>query len=327
MAPDRAERRTEVERTTMALSSFMRVERATSNGRVAIGGRRIYILPTSYGLIYAALLFLMLLGAVNYGNNPAHLLTFLLAALGGNAIFLTWRNLRGLQLRCLGSAPVFAGQTAVFVVELVGDDRERPAIQLGFEGGKSLVVDLPPSATTRRELRIADLPRGLHSPGRLVVSTQFPLGLFRAWCYVACEQAVLVYPRPGESWVAPGSEGATLDGESDGYGAEDFAGLRNYVAGDQPSRIDWKSFARDRGLNTRLFSGQAPVPLWLDWQDAPGADTETRLSALARAILDAEAGAREYGLRMPQAALDPDSGPAHRHQCLRLLALQGQDHA
>ena len=108
----------------MALADWMRVERAGANGEAEIGARRIYILPTRYGLIYATLLFLMLIGAVNYGNNPAHLLTFLLAGLGSNAIYLTWRNLRGLQLRSDGASPVFAGEPAIFHVHLDAGGRD-----------------------------------------------------------------------------------------------------------------------------------------------------------------------------------------------------------
>jgi len=279
-------------------------------------------------MIFAILVFLMLLGAVNYGNNPAHLLAFLLAALGGNAIYLTWRNLRGLRLHCLGSAPVFAGQAAGFRFEVFGEERERPAIQLTFEDSEPVLLDIPDEVgLLRRELQIGDLPRGLHAPGRLVVSTQYPVGLFRAWCYVECDRQVLVYPQPGESWRAPGDDASSCDDGGDGNGSEDFAGLRSYVAGDQPSRIDWKSYARDRGLNTRLFSGQSDAPLWILWEDAPGTDHEARLSALCRAVLDAEAAGRQYGLRTANGAIEPDSGTSHRHKCLRQLALDGHQDA
>ncbi len=60
----------------MALADWLRTEQVSANGRAEIGARRIYILPTRYGVMFATLLFLMLLGAVNYGNNPGHLLTF-----------------------------------------------------------------------------------------------------------------------------------------------------------------------------------------------------------------------------------------------------------
>lgn len=310
----------------MALADWIRIEQVSSAGRAEIGGRRIYILPTRYGFIFAALLFLMLLGAVNYGNNPAHLLTFLLAAFASNAIYLTWRNLRGLRLACQGAAPVFAGQPARFIVALLPDGRERPAIQLTIEDSLPALLDLPAGGgAVVRELQLNDLPRGLYRPGRLQIGTQYPAGLFRAWCYVACDRAVLVYPRPGESWLPQGSEGGLSDAGSFAAGNEDFAGLRAYLPGDQPSRIDWKSYARDRGLNTRLFSGHAAAPVWIDWDQAPGHDTEARISALTRAVIDAEAGNRRFGLRTPAAVIEPGSGAAHRHQCLRHLALYGRE--
>ncbi|HWM27174.1 MAG TPA: hypothetical protein VNQ14_01850, partial [Woeseiaceae bacterium] len=40
--------------------------------------RRIYILPTGVGAIFALMTFAMLLGSMNYNNNLSFLLTFLL---------------------------------------------------------------------------------------------------------------------------------------------------------------------------------------------------------------------------------------------------------
>jgi len=312
----------------MALVDLMRIERVSTAGRAEIGARRIYILPTRYGFIYATLLFLMLLGSVNYANNPAHLLTFLLAGLGSNAIYLTWRNLRGLRLVCKGAAPVFAEQQGRFSVELEKGERERPAIQLMFEDSEPELLDLRSgSGRHARELILPPMPRGLQPLGRLVISTQYPLGLFRAWCYLECERPVLVYPRPGEHWTPAGDEGEeTLDGEY-GSGNEDFAGLRNYHPGDQPSQIDWKSFARERGLNTRMFTGQTSAPLWIDWQQAPGVNEETRISSLTRAVIEADARGRLYGLKTPEGEIAPALGPVHRHHCLRHLAVFGSQHA
>jgi uncharacterized protein (DUF58 family) len=310
----------------MAFADWMRIEHADATGRAEIGARRIYILPTRYGWIFGGLLFLMLLGAVNYGNNPAHLLTFLLAALGSNAIYQTWRNLRGLRLHCLGAEPVFAGQPVRVRIGCPGDGRERPAMQFAFADSEPAILDLARSGISARiELTLAPLPRGCHRLARLTVSTLYPVGLLRAWCYVDCAREVIVYPAPGTAWQPPGAAGHTPAEGFDGLGNEDFAGLRGYVPGDQASRIDWKSFARDRGLNTRLFSGQSATPIWLDWQQAPGTAVEARLSALARAVLDAEDEGRRYGLRLPGSIIEPDVGAAHRHRCLRALALFDDD--
>ncbi len=307
----------------MALADWARIERVGDNGWAEIGARRIYILPTRYGLIYATLLFLMLLGAVNYGNNPAHLLTFLLAGLGSNGMYLTWRNLRGLEIQCAGAAPIFAGQSADFRVTLLSDGRERPAIQLAFADEPPSLVDIAADSRQAVGLTINDLPRGLHRPGRLTLSTPYPLGLFRAWCYVDVDTEILVYPKAGRSWLPPGEVHGNRDGGMSGDGNDDFAGLRRYQAGDPPAQIDWKSFARERGLNTRLFSDGASEPVWLNWSDAPGGDDEARLCSLTRAVLDAEAAGRHYGLQTPRRTLAPGLGSTHRLACLRLLALYG----
>lgn len=311
----------------MAIVDWIRIEEASSTGRAEVGSRKIYILPTRYGLIFAALLFLMLLGAVNYGNNPAHLLTFLLAGLGSNAIYQTWRNLRGLRLICHGAAPIFEGEEASFQVMLQTGQRARPAVQLMFEDSQPQVYDLDRDSEIQVGVPIKGLTRGLNEPNWLVLSTRYPLGLFRAWCYLACWSPILVYPKPGQRWTPSGSALEVGDIGEDGSGNEDFAGLREYQVGDQPSRIDWKSFARDRGLNTRLFAGETEAPLWLRWSKAPGKDTETRLRSLCRAVIDAEAAGRAYGLELPEQSVEPGSGPTHRHQCLRLLALHGSTDA
>jgi uncharacterized protein (DUF58 family) len=310
----------------MAFADWARIERASAAGRAEVGARRIYILPTRFGMLFGGLLVLMLLGAVNYANNPAHLLTFLLGALGANAIYQTWRNLHGLTITCLGVEPVFAGQAAYFRIDCdgAGAAQERPGLQFEFDSSQPLLTDVSSSSgAAQLAIPLAARPRGRYPVGRLTISTRYPLGLFRAWCYVACGRELLVYPKPGAAWLPPGHSGQLTSGGEDGTGNDDFVGLRNYIPGDAPSRIDWKSLARDRGLNTRLFSGQAAAPMWLDFSDAPGRDDEARLGSLARAVLDAEAAQRRYGLRLPGVEVHPGLGHEHRARCLRYLAIYG----
>ncbi len=262
--------------------------RRLGHGHAEVGAPRIYILPTRYGFIFAVLVFLMLLGAVNYGNNPAHLLTFLLAALGSNAIYLTWRNLRGLKLRCLGCAPVFAGQPR-FCSNCRATGTSAPRYSWDSTAANRCSSTCLPAVTPCA---------GNCAWARTRVANIHPVD----WSSVpgtrsGCSAPGAMSTATGRCWstrsrAPPGRPGATLPTRpktAAGSGSEDFVGLRAYVAGDQPSRIDWKSYARDRGLNTRLFSGLAETPVWFDWGDAPGADTESRLSAMCRAVIDAEA--------------------------------------
>ena len=60
----------------------------------------------------------------------------------------------------------------------------------------------------------------------------------------------------------------------------------------------------------------------LDWNALPELDRESRIRRLARWIDEAERAGMHYRLQLPgMAALGPGSGNAHRHACLRALAL------
>ena len=61
------------------LASLARRPPVDSGGVARLGRRYIYILPTGAGVLLGVVLMLMLLGALNYQNNLALLLTFLMA--------------------------------------------------------------------------------------------------------------------------------------------------------------------------------------------------------------------------------------------------------
>ena len=65
----------------------------------------------------------------------------------------------------------------------------------------------------------------------------------------------------------------------------------------------------------------ASAELWLDWDEARGADTEARLSVLTHWVLQADGFGQSYGLRLPGNAIPPSRGDAHRTRCLEALAL------
>src|SRR5688500_9408558 len=77
---------------------------------VAFGRRRVYILPTRFGVIYAAIVFTMLLGSMNYNNSLGFALTFLLTGLGLVAMHHCHRNLAGLVVSGVHGGETFAGE-------------------------------------------------------------------------------------------------------------------------------------------------------------------------------------------------------------------------
>jgi len=63
------------------------------------------------------------------------------------------------------------------------------------------------------------------------------------------------------------------------------------------------------------------VEIWLDYDNAPGHNTEERLSQLCRWVIDAERAGIQYGFSLPGLKLPPDNGLLHNRKCLEALAL------
>lgn len=296
---------------------------------VRLASRRIYILPTGVGVTYGLMTFAMLLGSMNYNNSMGFALTFLLAALGLVAMHHCHRNLAGLSVAFTGAESVFAGEDAHLRFHLANDGQS-PRYELGVDAGEgsSPRVDVPARGHAVTEVPIATTRRGRLELERYGVRTTHPLTLFRAWAWIHADAACLVWPGPAEA--PPPPPVSSVSGgrrRTDARGDDDFAGLRDFHAGDPPRHVAWKTYARSGELKSKRFSGEATSLAWLDLRDAPGVDLEERLSVLCRWILDAEGQGRHYGLRLGAEVIDPSRGEAHRRRCLDALALYGPGQA
>jgi uncharacterized protein (DUF58 family) len=290
---------------------------------LTLASPRIYILPTAAGFVYAAMLATMLAGSMNYNNNLAFALTFLLAGVGIVAIYHTHRTLAGLHLQYLGAEPVFAGDHLQVRFALTNESaKPREEIFLDWSGGAEVPGGLAPLHSRTVVLPLATATRGLVPLPALRLATRAPLGLMRAWAWVHLEVRPVVYPRPAHDAVAPArpESDAPASGSAQ-RGDDDFAGLRSYQPGDSPRRIAWKSYARSGELLVREYgSGRADDLVWIDWDALAGRDTETRIAQLARLVVDAFEDGLRWGLRLPGARLGPGQGRDHLHVCLRALA-------
>ena len=71
----------------------------------------------------------------------------------------------------------------------------------------------------------------------------------------------------------------------------------------------------------REYERREGAEIVLDWRELGGLPVEARISRLARWVDEAERRGKRYRLRLPGESLGPAQGPAHRHACLRALAL------
>ena len=289
--------------------------------------RRIYILPTGVGLIFALMAFAMLLGSMNYNNNLSFLLTFLLVSLGFVSMHSCQRNLVGLEISFAGVEPVFSGQPACFRIAITNPSKSRRNhLQIYCDGMSSDIDNIAAGDGRVFELPIQTDHRGHVRLPRFGIRTLYPFELFRAWAWLHMDLSGLVYPAPAEQAPEPPpTQSARGHRQHDARGEEDFAGLRQFNPGDSPRHVAWKAYARSGDLLAKRFSGADTSSQWLDYDAVEAANTEQRLSILATWIVDADRLQRDYGLRIPGSEFPPAHGDEHRHRCLRALALFDPD--
>lgn len=294
-------------------------------GPIVLGQRRVYIVPTRLGWLFAGTLGLLLLGSVNYALSLGFMLTFLLAGLGMAGMVHTVRNLARISITAGRVEPVFAGEPAQFRLFIANRaHHDRPAILARHLASRAqVVVDVGALADAEVVLGVPTGRRGWFPLTRVMLETRFPLGLFRAWSYVEPDTKCLVYPRPERSRLPPFSPDATAGAaRALAQGNDDFSGLRTYQLSDSPRHVAWKAAARSEDMLTKQFTGDAAAELWLDWALLPAAlDAEQRLSRLAGWVLAAQQAGARYALRVPGLELALDRGDAHRAACLTALAL------
>ena len=289
---------------------------------VQLDRHRIYVLPTASGLFFSLLLGTMLLGALNFNNNPALLLALLLAGAALASLIAAHLQLSGLRVEAVSAEPCSAGEAMQLRIALTATDaRVRRGLRLAV-GDASTHTRVDAQGCTVL-LHIPTQRRGLLPLSRIELRSVQPLGLARAWGYVWPAQNVLVYPAAEtQAPPLPIAEGGNSHPKLARTG-EDPHHLRSYRQGDPPRAVAWKASARRDTLLVREYELPRGGELTLDWQQhTQGLPYEQRIRRLARWVDDAEREGRRYALQLPASAnIGFGTGAQHRHLCLRALAL------
>ena len=85
---------------------------------ISINRRRIYILPTRFGIMLAAILAAMLIAGLNYNSNLALAFAFLMASMALVTMHHCNRNLLRLSVDVTTEVDAFAGREAMFEFEM-----------------------------------------------------------------------------------------------------------------------------------------------------------------------------------------------------------------
>ena len=294
---------------------------------LTITKRRIYIVPTRFGIALALLLVAMLLAGLNYNSNLGLGFGFLIGSLALVAMHHCHRNLLGLKVDVRGETDALAGGAARFEFLLHNDAPvERCDIEIRCAAEAPATHSVAAQAYDRALLDIPVVQRGVLRYERFEVRTRYPFGWFRAWTYVHAPLTAFIAPAPRGTLALPAAAAAGGNAAySERRGDEDFAGLRAYEAGVPLKHMAWKVLARGGDAAVRSYTGLAAQPEWLEWSALEGVEVEARLSQLCRWVLQSEAAQNAYGLRLPGTEIAPGRGAAHRLACLRALATYGTD--
>jgi uncharacterized protein (DUF58 family) len=294
--------------------------------------RNVYIVPTLAGVAFCGTLGVLLLASINEQLSLGYALTFALTGAGLASMHTTHANLRGLQMDLKAPDGVHAGSEYALELRLhnPGSARFGIAVSAQLDSGTTepAWVDVPALGHAILKLRLPAGRRGRRELPRLVITTRFPLGFFRAWSYWRPASQVWVYPRPEDVPVpfpaqaeAGADEAASTRQAASGT---DFSGVRSYRRGDSMKQVLWRksALALDLGLPLWVRETEASLAqdLWLDWRDTHGRDVEARLSRLAAWVLAAERLGQPYGLRLAGQEIAPALGTAHARASLQALA-------
>lgn len=308
-----------------------RVDRALPNLRwrhayerlpITLNQRRIYIVPSGFGLFFGVMMLAVLAGALNYNNNGALLFALLPSCLAAISMLQTFRNLDRLSLVQITADPVFAGEAVQLELHLLArDQRPRFGITLAM-GGEQRHLDIAAGNTAVVHFPVPSGSRGWFNPPPVRVSTAWPFALFHAWSHLHSDVRILVYPSP-ESPPQPLPRSPDDSRRSTGSdpGEDDLRSLREYQTGDAMRLVAWKRSARTGELLVRQLDAPRAEQTEFDFDRLPALDVEARLRRLTRWVLEAEAQGIAYRLCLPGSRIGPDCGPAHRYRCLKALAL------
>lgn len=234
---------------------------------------------TREGAVYLAGIFIVLLAALNTGNN----LLFLVLGCMIAGIFLSgilsWITLTGIELHLELPEHVFAGEPAPAVVELTNLKRMLPSFALCVAGqkvkntsrkpentnsGKGAALlnrpvyfpYLPRGQAVRNRVELLFPKRGVYRQETLALRSRFPFGFLEKTRKLPARAEISVYPsiEPTDTFyeILP-----LLSGELESYQrgrGHDLYAIRDFVSTDGARFVDWKASAKSGAMKVKEFA-------------------------------------------------------------------------
>ena len=222
---------------------------------------------TRDGIIYLIAVFVLVLAAVNTGNNLLFLiLACLLAGILVSGV-LSRVVLTGIAMKFDSPEHIFAGQPVLAEIELRNEKQIWPSFSLRVLGiGKKSATEILTRpvffpyvsrvSAARQKVELRFPQRGIYRQDAFGVRTRFPFGFFEKTRRVESNMEITVYPpvEPTDQFyeVLPLLSGE-MASHFRGRGHE-LHSLRDYQPTDSGRLVDWKVTAKSGRLTVREFA-------------------------------------------------------------------------
>lgn len=280
---------------------------------------QVFILPTKHGLIISLMLFVMLIGSLNYNNNLALFFTFMLSAGFLFSAFQCQNYLKSTPLEQVVTHKAHAKEPINLHFIFFTHQRDELSIQIKvdhFEGKQTIQTNSPIS------VQIPSLKRGYLSLPLIRISTRYPYALFESWTWFRLQHEPLIYPALEKQAPPLPINSGDIDTTSlQTNQGDDPQSLRKYQTGDPLNRVAWKQLARHREWLTRESEQSQQGRILFSMASTGTSDKERSLSRLTSWIIEAERKQLDYSLELPGKKIDLGKGDAHMFRCLEALAL------
>ncbi|MDP9174630.1 MAG: DUF58 domain-containing protein [Planctomycetota bacterium] len=297
------------------------------------------------GAIYSAMMLFMGLAAA---NSQANLLFGLFGIMIGILItsnFLCRLVLSRLRVSRILPDHAFVGGSATIQYRFQNAKRFWPSLSVSLselDGSEAFMRQphaylLHSAAGTTVQVPIEVYPkrRGLHKLSKFQLSTSFPFGFIHRAIARRQEDSILIYPAAAE--VSPNlialcrsAERGGADMRPRANGNDEFYGVKEFRAGQNPRQIYWKRSARTGTLIAKEMAQISPPQLLLLVDTFLADDQSQSRASMERTIAMAGSLARqalENGMAVGLVIwnngwtkMGPQRGKRHAHDLLAILA-------
>lgn len=257
--------------------------------------------------------------AVNTANNLLYLVVSSLLSFMLISGFLSRLNLSSLKVELIPPQEVFAQRKTPFKVQIT-NQKFLPSflLKLSSEVDEKLIPIVKDRAQTN--LSFYFKRRGKVDELKLLIYSDFPLGLFRRERELLVKVSFYVFPRPLKaSLLEVGVEGSgKQEGGRESYGYEEFKGVREY-SGEPIKRIHWKATAKLNKLMVKETYSKETGTIILKEENLRG-DKEEKISKLTYLTLKLLEQNYAVGLKAFGSFIRPSRGIKQKLKILTFLS-------